>query len=130
MRADTPAAGYIGLTRNINIPSSRRHGNNRIAFNVETDGNLRASPWAGCKVRRPTDFDYAGQLLECNHWRIELQRPMNSRGDEMNAVLLRNVVETDLPIFFQQQLDPVADHMALNFFMECATSLEKLDLTR
>jgi hypothetical protein len=25
-----------------------------------------------------------------------------------NTILLRNVVESDLPIFFEQQLDPVA----------------------
>ena len=29
-----------------------------------------------------------------------------------NTVLLRDVVESDLPIFFEQQLDPVANQMA------------------
>ena len=37
---------------------------------------------------------------------------MNPRDNEKNAVLLRNVVESDLPVFFEQQLDPVASHMA------------------
>ena len=29
-----------------------------------------------------------------------------------NAILLRDVIESDLPIFFEQQLDPVATQMA------------------
>jgi RimJ/RimL family protein N-acetyltransferase len=29
-----------------------------------------------------------------------------------NTVLLRNVIQTDLPIFFEQQLDPIANQMA------------------
>ena len=36
----------------------------------------------------------------------------NSPNSLTSTVLLRNVVGSDLPIFFEQQQDPVANHMA------------------
>ena len=99
-------------TRLVRFVEERAHGEGKRAVTLGTSRNSAGVPWKSFPWWQARGYRVTGE--EENDWTRSIGigvREIRMRK-ELPEVLLRDVRESDLPIFFDQQLDSAANRMA------------------